>query len=187
MVGRPGGAGARERERGASAVDRKRFFFSHARRARHPCLSPLPPPLLHTTHLQRLVQVPHVLSLHKGVLLARRHQLGEGGEQALHAQAAHGVHKLAGDEGCAFCFLGGRQVAFSRVRVRRGHGRSPGAWGREAWCGRVGGVGRTKHAGAGAKKKTRVLCVSLQRLPPKENAPRPVLDTMLAARTTMVG
>ena len=49
----------------------------------------------HVKSLQGLVDVAHTLCLHKRVLLARAHQLGECGEEALYAGPAH-LHKLPG-------------------------------------------------------------------------------------------
>ena len=48
---------------------------------------------------QRLVHVPHAVSLDKRVLLAQAHELGERRQEPLHARARH-LHKLARHEGC---------------------------------------------------------------------------------------
>ena len=53
-----------------------------------------------STHLHGLVQVAHILRLHIRVLLAGAHQLGEGGQQALDADAWH-VHKLPRHQRCS--------------------------------------------------------------------------------------
>lgn len=47
----------------------------------------------HIELLQRLVDIAHTLRLHKRVLLACVHQLGEGGQQALYTRPCH-LHKL---------------------------------------------------------------------------------------------
>ena len=54
----------------------------------------------HVELLQGLVDVAHALRLHKRVLLARVHQLGEGGEQPLHPGPRH-LHKLTRHDGLA--------------------------------------------------------------------------------------
>ena len=53
----------------------------------------------HRALLQGLVHVPHVLSLHVRVLLARAHELGERREETLDADARH-RHELPRHEGC---------------------------------------------------------------------------------------
>lgn len=57
-------------------------------------------------HLDRLVKVAHILRLHVRVLLAGAHQLGERGQQALDADAAH-IHELPGDQRCTWAREGG--------------------------------------------------------------------------------
>lgn len=54
----------------------------------------------HVEFLQRLVHVANAVRFHKGVLLARVHQLREGGQEALDARPGH-FHKLPRYDGLA--------------------------------------------------------------------------------------
>lgn len=69
----------------------------------------------HVELLQRLVDVADAVGLHEGVLLARVHQFGEGGEEALDARPRH-FHKLPGYDGLSG--LGAHRRCQQHLQVR---------------------------------------------------------------------